>query len=847
MESPFVSVLSRLIRTIGLIVLLCLMFVVEDGRAQRLPLPDAARGKSDRPDQKSTAFFYITMRIHDNGDLWNVVNNNSVIGNLFGFEMPGEGKQAPSFYHPGYSRIQHGDYAALWVGGVVRGDTLVTTGMEVAWDFWDAYDQGYPLEFWPDEWPFGDMSVRSNDPVSPYYDRGARAELEIEAVYTDTAENHWWVPYNSHDGRGHEPMGLHVTQTSYSWSYKYAKDFILVDYLIQNMGRDSIYDGWVGLYYVGGVYHRGEQPWPPYDDVEGYIKSAPHEFEELGMEDLRAAYVLDADGWSWSFGWDFLRTTSAFAIAPLRVPKGASLYNFNWWVDQEGARYNWGPRQNGTHQYPLRYFAGGLGIPYSDRDKYYLMSKPEVDYNGYEAALDHTGDGWLPPHEYGGLLARGHFPHILVSYGPFTMAPGNAVHYTVVMAVGENVHYDPGAFREIFDTLNPYPFMRQLDFDDLITNVRWAKQIFDNPGVDTDYDGDSGKYFDRFDTLTGDSVRIYYQGDGIPDFRGATPPPPPEVRVICKEGQITVRWNGRNTENFFDPFSYARDFEGYRVYISRSEHFDQPTLLASYDRYDFSRYHWDDRRKRYMLTELPFTLDSLKALYGDDFDPADNTIVEPLQVGGQTYYFEPVDYNASSLTDPMGIQKVYPDATNDTSDVDEAGRMRFYEYQYAIRNLLPTAPYWVSVTAFDFGHPPKSLEALESRPDQNMVEAMAVDQMPAVLNDGKLDVYCYPNPYRLDGDYVERGLENRGDELPAARAGTIMFANLPHKCSISIYTLDGDLVRRMEHDEPEGSGAASVHRWNIISRNTQWVVSGLYYWVVESEYGTQIGKLVILK
>jgi len=160
---------------------------------------------------------------------------------------------------------------------------------------------------------------------------------------------------------------------------------------------------------------------------------------------------------------------------------------------------------------------------------------------------------------------------------------------------------------------------------------------------------------------------------------------------------------------------------------------------------------------------------------------------------------------------------------------------------------LPTAPYWVSVTAFDFGHPPKSLEALESRPDQNMVEAMAVDQMPAVLNDGKLDVYCYPNPYRLDGDYVERGLENRGDELPAARAGTIMFANLPHKCSISIYTLDGDLVRRMEHDEPEGSGAASVHRWNIISRNTQWVVSGLYYWVVESEYGTQIGKLVILK
>ncbi|MDH3889765.1 MAG: hypothetical protein OEV49_01670 [candidate division Zixibacteria bacterium] len=821
--------------------------ITGDSWAQRLSQFYEAPKKSDRPDQKAAAFPYITYRLHANGYLWNVVNNNSIIGNIFGFEMPDESKQAPSYYHPGYNRKQHGRYSALWVGGVVRGDTLVTVGMDVAWDFWDVYDRGYPMEFWPDEWPFGNMTVRSNDPGSPYFDTDARAELEVEAVYTDTAEDYWWIPYNPYDGRDHKSMGLKVTQTSYSWSYKYARDFILIDYLIENKGRDTIYDGFVGFYHVGGVFHRGEQPWPPYDDVEGYIRSLPHEFEEVGMEDLWLAYVLDNDGHSFSIAWDFINTASASAFAPLRVPKGASLYNFNWWTDQEGARFAWGPRKRATHEWPLRRFAGALGIPYSDEHKYYLMSKPEVDYNGYETAVDHSDEGWLPPHEYAGVTARGHFPKVLTSYGPVTLPPGAATNLTMVIAIGENVHYDRVAYRETFDTLNPYPFMEQLDFDDLITNVRWAKQVFDNPGIDTDFDGDSGKYFDRFDTMTGDSVRIYYKGDGVPDFRGATPPPPPDVRVTPQDGRIIVRWNGRNTENYFDPLSYARDFEGYRVYISRSANFDQSAMLTSYDKHNYSRYKWDQRRLRYMLTELPFTLDSLLVLYGDDLDPYAYSYADPLEVGDEWFYFEPVDYNVSDLSTMSGIHKLYPDAINDTADVDEEGRMRFYEYEYFIENLLPTVPYWVSVTAFDHGHPPKGLDALESHPRQNMVEAVAIKQGADVLRDGKLDVYCYPNPYRVDANYPERGYENRGNELPAARAGTIYFANLPHQCSISIYTLDGDLVRRLEHDEAEGSGTASVHRWNIISRNTQWVVSGLYYWVVETTFDSQVGKLVIIK
>ena len=57
----------------------------------------------------------------------------------------------------------------------------------------------------------------------------------------------------------------------------------------------------------------------------------------------------------------------------------------------------------------------------------------------------------------------------------------------------------------------------------------------------------------------------------------------------------------------------------------------------------------------------------------------------------------------------------------------------------------------------------------------------------------------------------------------------------------------GDLVRELDHNYPEGGPEAMHDTWNLITRNTQAAVSGLYYWVVESDQGTQMGKFVIIK
>ncbi len=796
--------------------------------------PLSASSKIDIPTMATASYPYIAGQIHRAGKLWTTINNNGTVGNIYGFAMPEERKSAPSFYYPYYSRLYHGYYTGLWIGGVIGRDTLVTTAVDDAGNF----------ELWPDFWPMGEFDIKSNDPNSQYYSPLADADERFRCTYADTFRDQPWVEYSTWDGRNHQPLNIAVMQTSYAWSQRYAEDFVIVDYSIMNLGRDTIKSMWVGLYYKGIIYSNGEMPYPVPDEQEGYIDSVTADYDETRKEPMHLAYVIDKDGKAGALNWDLIRCSHAFGIAPLRVPWEVDTYNFNWWSNQRGVWYNWGPRMD---EPGMRTFFGGLGLPLSDRNRYYLMSKPEVDYSGYESAVNHTAEGWLPPHRSAGRLAIGHEVEFLTSYGPFELAPAEVETLTVVMTIGEETHSDPNGYANLFDRYNPGPFQNYLDFDNMIDNVRWARMIYDNPGVDTDGDGDSGRAYVFWDPDISDSVRVFYKGDGVPDFRGATAPPRPPLRIITDNHRITVRWNGKDPENTIDPMTFTKDFEGYRVYLSRSRDEREAVLLASWDLQDYSRFEWNSVRKKYEVVDPPYTLDSLRVLYGEEFVPLDYNYHNPFYFEGRAYYFEAVDYNASDRFDPKRIHKLYPDAVDDTADVDEEGRMRYYEWEYVIDNLLPTVPYYVTVTAFDFGHPGRSLDPLESSIKNNMVEVFALDQDNPGRNNGKMDVYVYPNPYRMDGGYYLDGFENRQDDLAPARSHRIYFANLPNKCRISIYSLDGDLIRVLEHDEPAGSGTAGVHEWNMITRNTEAVVSGLYYWVIESEYGNQIGKVAIIK
>jgi len=66
--------------------------------------------------------------------------------------------------------------------------------------------------------------------------------------------------------------------------------------------------------------------------------------------------------------------------------------------------------------------------------------------------------------------------------------------------------------------------------------------------------------------------------------------------------------------------------------------------------------------------------------------------------------------------------------------------------------------------------------------------------------------------------------------------------NLPPACKITILTLAGDIVRVLDHND--GTNEA---RWDLLSKKTQAVVSGLYIYVAETTSDKKIGKFVIAR
>ena len=67
------------------------------------------------------------------------------------------------------------------------------------------------------------------------------------------------------------------------------------------------------------------------------------------------------------------------------------------------------------------------------------------------------------------------------------------------------------------------------------------------------------------------------------------------------------------------------------------------------------------------------------------------------------------------------------------------------------------------------------------------------------------------------------------------------------RSTIRIYTVSGDLVQELHHDGTEGSGQVS---WNLMSRNLQEIVSGVYLYSVQADdarFEDFVGKFVVVR
>lgn len=187
--------------------------------------------------------------------------------------------------------------------------------------------------------------------------------------------------------------------------------------------------------------------------------------------------------------------------------------------------------------------------------------------------------------------------------------------------------------------------------------------------------------------------------------------------------------------------------------------------------------------------------------------------------------------------------------------VEFEGDTTLYHYKYVFENIANGWQHVVALTAFDQGDEVNNLESLESAPLSNLRRVFA--GKPANDDFANGDPFVYPNPYyaRADWEGSSQFEEDR----------KIIFANLPKRCDIRIYTLSGDLVNVINHDEAyNGSDSrwfetysdpsktvfsGGEHGWDLLSADNQIIARGLYLFVVvDSDTGKKFrGKFVVIK
>ncbi|QQS36540.1 MAG: hypothetical protein IPM56_00890 [Ignavibacteriales bacterium] len=107
----------------------------------------------------------------------------------------------------------------------------------------------------------------------------------------------------------------------------------------------------------------------------------------------------------------------------------------------------------------------------------------------------------------------------------------------------------------------------------------------------------------------------------------------------------------------------------------------------------------------------------------------------------------------------------------------------------------------------------------------------------------KLDmenIKVVPNPYIATAKWEPKNPYSSG-----RGPRSIHFIHLPNKCTIRIFTVNGELVAEIEHESTLNDGTAE---WNLLTRDNLSASYGIYIYHIEAPgIGTKTGKFAIIK
>ena len=363
----------------------------------------------------------------------------------------------------------------------------------------------------------------------------------------------------------------------------------------------------------------------------------------------------------------------------------------------------------------------------------------------------------------------------------------------------------------------------------------------------------------------------------------AAPPPNPGLRLTSRDRSIVIEWDNLS-EVTPDPSTGELDYLKYRVW--KASNFTRPVgssgpseelwaLLAEFRIYDALAPLRDS-----IDNDGPDGIPRHKGSSDDDGVADSLALTWPVLVNTQTLQrLFPVEIRPCKTgTSLVEGRCLFPDGTEGLADpvpgdtayvvgprryrdlnniprLEPAFKTAVYpvgRYRFEDPNVLNGFVYFYSVTGKDstgqrdVNGGRGSLAEQEGRKSATEQQGISPQALAAGKTGG---VYVVPNPYRGRSQW---------DLTPNATDPTgthVDFFNLPPgNWTLRIFTISGDLVQVIRNTDIQVDGKLQQENtddgqatWNLISRNGQDVVSGIYLFSVESSAGTEQGKFVIIR
>ncbi|UCE67343.1 MAG: T9SS type A sorting domain-containing protein, partial [Candidatus Zixiibacteriota bacterium] len=349
------------------------------------------------------------------------VTNFGNLGSLEGEYEDAEGifDPAPGAMFPAESDLEYLFIGAIWIGAEIdtvdqNGNPALDTVVSVGLDGW----WGNHFELYPEDYPNGGL-----------WREEMMADEEIYAVYYDTNSSIGPDPFTQ---RPHIPMHIKITQHSFAWSSPGYNDFVILEYILENIGSRYLHNTYVGIYWDGDVFHYSEGNPGYMDDICGYVEHGDH-----GI-----SWLADNDGQPQNGQFDSLSPVGVIGLTLVGSNTPDLEASFNWWVNNINSVYDWGPRRIENYNGPFP--CGGNGTPCGDIVKYEMMSNGEKDYGTIWCDLSYwENNGWIPKPSFSPNLADGFETKYLISFGPFDLPAGEVETLTVAVIGGNQIHSDP--------------------------------------------------------------------------------------------------------------------------------------------------------------------------------------------------------------------------------------------------------------------------------------------------------------------------------------------------------------------------------------------------------------------